>query len=52
MHRNALEIDMSDDAKTLLHYASHSRDCGTGTDYLYCESCARDWAVHIIGAGC
>jgi len=44
---------MSDDAKTLLHYASNARgDCADDSDRLYCLSCARAWAAHIISAGC
>jgi hypothetical protein len=44
---------VSDNAKTLLHYASNARDgCADDSDHMYCMSCARAWAAHIIGTGC
>lgn len=44
---------MSDNAKTLLHYASNAAaGCADDADRDYCLQRARDWAAHIIGKGC
>lgn len=40
---------MSEDAKTLLHYASNSTNgCADDSDRGYCAQCARVWAMSII----
>ncbi len=44
---------MSDDAKTLLHYAGNSRsNVADDSDRDYCSTIAHQWAERIIGYGC
>lgn len=45
---------MSDDAKTLLYWASNARAsvADNEADSAYCLDCARAWATAIIGASC
>lgn len=44
---------MSDEAKTLLHYAGNARSgCADDSDRDYCLSAAARWAAYIIGRGC
>jgi hypothetical protein len=39
----------SDDALTLLHYASNAREgCADDSDRAYCADRAREWAAYII----
>lgn len=44
---------MSNDAITLLHYASNAaHGCADDSDRFACWWSARAWAAHIIGATC
>lgn len=45
---------MSDEARTLLHYASNAASvvADNETDRAYCLDAAARWAAHIIAKGC
>lgn len=52
-HTPVFALPTSEDARALLHYASHAREgCADDSDRDFCFNAARAWAEYIIGQTC